>query len=227
VGSGPLNAEIPLLATDRSGAVKTGYIPGDCNASQLVERANGSFVGRPAGTCEFHVEHGHFHYSALLGYALYRVGEDGLPTGKVMGASKASFCLTDDDYVGFGSARVNGPRNNVGQPDCNVPRSFGVPTAGKADTGTFVSEGMTPGWGDVYTWDTPGQFINVTHIKAGVYDLVEETNPEGRILVAGPKHTCAMTRLRLTIGPSFDTAKPLATKASIRCPKGVGSGQAT
>lgn len=227
VGAGPLDAEIPLLATDRAGAVKTGYIPGDCNASQLVERTNGRMVGRPAGPCEFHVEHGHFHYSGLLGYGLYRVGKHGLPTGKVMGASKASFCLTDDDYFGFRSGSVNGPRNNVGQPDCNVPRSFGVPTNGVPNTGTFVSEGMTPGWGDVYTWDTPGQFIDVTHVKAGIYDLVEETNPSGRIVVAGPKRTCAMTRLKLIIGASSDTAKPLATRASIRCPKDVGSGPAS
>jgi hypothetical protein len=93
--------------------------------------------------------------------------------------------------------------------------------------GARVSMGLTPGWGDVYTWDTPGQFIDVTHVKAGTYDLVEETNPSGRIVVAGPRRTCAMTRLKLTIGPSFDTAKPLATRASIPCPKDVGSGPAS
>jgi hypothetical protein len=224
VGAGPLNAQIPLLATDGKGKVAAGYIPGDCNASQVVERANGASVSRPAGPCEFHTEHAHFHYDGLLGYGLYRVGKHGLPAGKVIGASKASFCLTDDDYFGYGSARLNGPRNNVGQPDCNVPRSFGIPTTGKPNTGTFVSEGMTPGWGDVYTWDTPGQFINVTHVKAGTYDLVEETNPNGRIVVAGPTHTCAMTRLRLTIGSSFDSAAPIASRASIPCPKDVGSG---
>jgi hypothetical protein len=219
VGAGTLGATLSVLGTNSAGNVQTGYVPGGCKARQIVQRVNGKTATRPAGDCEFHTEHGHFHYSGLLTYGLYQVGRHGLPGGKVIGSSKASFCLTDDDYFGYGSKHINGPRGWVGQPDCNVPRQVAAPTPGKPNTGTFLAEGMTPGWGDVYTWDTPGQLINVTHVKAGRYDLVEETNPTGKILVAGAARTCSLTRLKLTVGSSTDTAKPLAERGSIPCPK--------
>jgi hypothetical protein len=47
--------------------------------------------------------------------------------------------------------------------------------------------------------------------------VVEETNPNGAILVSGPASTCAMTQIRLTVG-SPDTVQQLATVPSIPCP---------
>jgi hypothetical protein len=221
VGAGPLTADIPAAATGPDGALEVGYLPGGCRAEQIVYLTNGRTVSRPAGSCEFHVEHGHFHYAYLLTYALYKASRNGAPAGRVVGSTKASFCLTDDDYFGYGSTGPNGPRRNVGQPDCNLPRQGAVPIPGQPNSGTYIEEGITPGWGDVYTWDTPGQFINVTHVPSGVYDIVEETNPNGTILVAGPLHTCAMTELRLTVGASADTATVLGAKASVACPRGL------
>ena len=78
----------------------------------------------------------------------------------------------------------------------------------------MVSEGLDPGWGDVYTWDTPDQFVDISAVPAGTYDLVERTNPSGRLLVAGPAETCSVTRLRLT-----DTGVDVtATYAEVPCP---------
>ena len=217
VGAGSLTAQIPAAGVDPTGQVQVGYVPGDCEAYQLVTEANGAQVSRPAGSCEFHTEHAHFHYDNLLLYSMYKAG-----TGDTLGAQvgvsqKESFCLTDDDYAGYGTAGPNGPRANVGQPDCNLPRQASAPTPGQPGSGTYVTEGITPGWGDVYTWDTPDQYIDVTNVPSGVYDVVEETNPTGAILVAGPVSTCAMTQIRLTAG-SPDTVQQLATVPSIPCP---------
>jgi hypothetical protein len=218
VGSGPLAAEIPALATGANGQLQVGYVPGECQATQLVTTAAGAVVGRPAGSCEFHIEHGHFHYGDLLSYSLHRAGP-GLTIGPSVAAShKESFCLSDDDYFGFATADINGPRTNVGQPDCNLPHQLSAPVTGQPGTGTFIQEGITPGWGDVYTGDTPDQFIDVTHVPTGTYDLVEETNPTGHVLVAGPAQTCALTQLHLVAGPLSDTVQQLATAASVPCP---------
>jgi hypothetical protein len=81
-----------------------------------------------------------------------------------------------------------------------------------------VTEGITPGWGDVYTWDTPDQYIDVTHVPTGTYDVVEETNPGGAILVAGPAQTCSVTKIQLTAGSQSDSVKALGSAASIPCP---------
>jgi hypothetical protein len=77
-----------------------------------------------------------------------------------------------------------------------------------------VVEGISPGWGDVYTWDTPGQFIDITDLPPGTYDLVEKTNPDGALLVSGPAQTCALTVLALTT----TSVRVLSTKSSVPCP---------
>jgi hypothetical protein len=128
--------------------------------------------------------------------------------GGPIGASlKESFCLADDDYFGFGTAGPNGPRNYVGQPDCNVPSDV-------SGSGATVHEGISPGWGDVYTWDTPDQFIDISTTPPGTYDLIMRTNPNGSLLVAGPQQTCALTVLQLTA----ESVKTLSTNPSIACP---------
>src|SRR5205085_11935145 len=120
---------------------------------------------------------------------------------------KESFCLADDDYFGFGTPGPNGPRTYSGQPGCNVPAS--------ADqSGAWVEMGMTPGWADVYTWDTPSQYIDITNVKPGLYDVVTKTNPAGDLLVSGPTSICASSRIRLT-----DTSvKAIAVHPNVPCP---------
>jgi hypothetical protein len=216
-GAGPVRVGIPLLTADASGQPQSGYVPGDCHAVQYVTSAAGSAVTRPAGDCEFHPEHGHFHYDALVGYSLHALDATGGIGPAVSVSHKESFCLTDDDYFGYGTAGPNGPRQNVGQPDCNLPRSITTPTGGPG-SGTYVTEGISPGWGDVYTWDTPDQYIDVTNVPSGTYWVVEETNPSGSLLVAGPEQTCSATEIQLTSGSSSDTVQALQSVAGITCP---------
>ena len=216
-GAGSLTVQIPVAATGSDGQPEVGYLPGQCHALQVVTTASGQRVSRPAGDCEFHPEHGHFHYAALVGYALHSVNSDGSIGPEVSVSSKESFCLTDDDYFGFATAGPNGPRGNVGQPDCNLARQVAAPSA-TPGSGTYVEEGITPGWGDVYTWDTPDQFIDVTNVPSGTYWIVEETNPAGEILVSGPAHTCSATELQLTQGAQSATTQELASLPSVTCP---------
>ena len=218
VGAGALTAQIPAAGVAPDGQVQVGYVPGDCTAYQVVSRPNGSAVSRVAGGCEFHAEHAHFHYDGLLLYALFQAGP-GDALGPQVGVSqKESFCLTDDDYLGYGTAGPNGVRGNVGQPDCNMPRQASPPQPPHPGTGTYVTEGITPGWGDVYTWDTPDQYIDITNVPSGIYDVVEETNPTGDLLVAGPPRTCAMSQISLTVATPSDRVQQLGSAASIPCP---------
>ena len=221
-GAGPVSVGIPIAATGSDGSPGSGYLPGQCHAVQYITKADGSTVTRPAGDCEFHPEHGHFHYDALLGYSLHSVDPGTGGIGPAVSVShKESFCLTDDDYFGYGydntAPNPNGPRQYVGQPDCNVPKSLTTPGAAPG-SGTFVTEGISPGWGDVYTWDTPDQFIDVSQVPSGTYWVVEETNPAGSLLVAGAPQTCAASEIQLTYGPSADTVGLLQSLPSVGCP---------
>jgi hypothetical protein len=204
VGAGRLDIRLPLLALTPAPA--SGFVPGQCAAEQVVHSAAVTAV-RPAGPCEYHPAHAHFHYKDLVGFSLHHLGAGGAIGAPVGHGLKESFCLADDDYFGFGTAAPNGPRTYVGQPGCNLPGSAGP-------DGVFVEEGITPGWGDVYTWDTPGQLIDISNAPAGRYVLVERTNPSGNLLVAGPQQRCASTELTLTA----DAVTATASHPSIPCP---------
>ena len=207
VGAGPLEIQIPLVNAGASG-VTSAYLPGECFAQQVVTSNSGTSVTRPAGSCLFHTQHLHFHYSDLLAYSLYGVTSTGGIGQKVGTSVKASFCLTDDDYFGFGTPGPNSQRDFTGQPGCNAPANAGP-------GGTLIDEGIKPGWGDVYTWDTPGQYIDVTNLADGTYDLVEETNPTGDLVVGGAtQQTCALTQLKLTSA----SVQVVSQAPSITCP---------
>jgi hypothetical protein len=194
IGPGPLEIRIPLFNVG-SGGVTSAYVPGQCQAEQVIASPGSPDLVRPAGPCQFHAQHGHFHYSDLLGYSLYSVIPNGTPLGapgaKVATSVKASFCLSDDDYFGYGKSWPNASRDFVGQPGCNIPASVGA-------NNSFVDEGIKPGWGDVYTWDTPDQYIDITNVPDGTYDLIEKTNPSGELAVYGSTETCSLTQLKLT-----------------------------
>lgn len=206
VGAGALEVRLPWLTTSGS-----GFVPGQCQAQQVVLTSGGQQVTRPAGPCEFHPEHAHFHYKDLVSYSLHQVDGAGGIGAPVATSQKESFCLADDDYFGFGTGGPNGPRTYIGQPGCNVPTN---PTPSGGSENSYVVEGVTPGWGDVYTWDTPDQYVDVTTVPPGTYDLVEETNPNGALLVAGSPKTCAVTQLQLTA----DSVKAISSQSSVTCP---------
>jgi hypothetical protein len=208
VGGGAVRVQIPWLVADGSGGVQSGFVPGQCHAEQVLSTTDGTSVTRPAGDCLFHAIHGHFHYQDLVSFALYAVGADGTTGAQIGKSLKESFCLADDDYFGFGTAGPNGPRGYAGQPDCNLPAN--------PPPKVTVEMGVSPGWGDVYTWDTPGQFVDISTTPDGTYDVIEKTNPTGNILVGGPQQTCSRTRLQL----AGTTVTTLSTTDDIACPPG-------
>ena len=207
VGAGPFDIRIPW-AESTGDAVSSGFVAGQCVAQQGVHRVDGAVLMRSAGGCLWHAAHAHFHYRDLVAFSLHAAGKDRRAIGRRVASSvKASFCLADDEYFGFGTAGPNGPRVYVGQPGCNEPSEV-------AADAVRVAEGITPGWGDVYTWDTPDQYIDITNLSPGRYALVEKTNPSGVILVAGPQTTCSATFLDLTA----TTVRMLKQSRSIPCP---------
>jgi len=183
-GTGVLNLEIPWAAAQ---------LPGNCHATQVISYTDGSTRTHDAGDCEFHAAHGHFHYRDFVEFALHAVNPDGTTGATVASSLKESFCLADDGYVGFGTPGPNGPRNHVGQPGCNVPS-----TTDATPTDAAIHMGVSPGWGDIYTWDTPDQYIDISTTPPGVYDIVARANPNGDLLLGDPSHECGATRIRLT-----------------------------
>jgi hypothetical protein len=209
VGAGAFRVQIPWLVAGSGGSpVASGFVPGQCQAEQVIPTTKGTTVTRPAGPCLFHAIHAHFHYGDLVSFALYKVTADGRTGGQIGTSNKESFCLADDEYFGFGTPGPNGARGYVGQPGCNLPAN--------PPPQVTVEMGVSPGWGDVYTWDTPGQFVDISTTPDGTYDVIEKTNPTGSILVAGPQQTCSRTRLELTAAG----ANIVSSSDVVPCPPG-------
>jgi hypothetical protein len=87
----------------------------------------------------------------VRGYATYNLLDGG---GVIVGGHKQAFCLQD-----------------VQQLDPERPgRGF-----------TCDRQGMSAGWGDVYSADLPCQWIDITGVPAGSYTLEVRINPDGQL----------------------------------------------
>jgi len=206
VGSGPL-------------VLRFQYTPdafaGHCEMTQEVISSNASVTDRPAGPCIFHTQHLHFHYQNFGRYELYRVGAKGHPGALAAVSHKVGFCTIDVDDYDFGQPAWRQRPRIYSFPTCNIPNAYStqLPLTGY---GPGVPEymGISPGWGDVYTWDLPAQYIDITHnVPNGVYEVVSRSNPDGALLTAGRGQETGVTCIRLT-GTTVQTLNQLPSQSN-------------
>jgi hypothetical protein len=157
---------------------------------QVVHWSDGHVTYRNAGPCTFHLQHAHFHYQNMGRYYLYPVNRAGRREPfPVVQSKKVGFCAIDVDYFGFGRAD-SAPRTHS-FPTCNVPSET-------TPTGVWEYMGIGRGWGDVYTWDLPSQYLEISGVPDGVYDVVSVANPDHGVLVQTHSGEVSATRVRLT-----------------------------
>jgi hypothetical protein len=211
-----------------AGALKLRFrwdtnIAQQCEMEQEIDVVGGDHVDRNAGPCIFHPQHAHFHYQNMAWYQLFPVDGHGNPGALPVAKSyKLGFCTIDvDDYTFGGPAAAQRPRT-YSFPTCNVP--YSVPTDNPA---VWEYMGISPGWGDVYTWDLPAQYLDVSHVGDGTYELVSRANPDGGILEAATGLETGVTCITITGNavkvvqsfPSQSNSAPLP-----HCGGGGGSG---
>ena len=139
-------------------------------ATQAIDMDDGTrtFVD-PVGDLRYvdAVTHRHWHYLKIGTYSLLR------PDGSQARADKKSgFCLGD---------RLRAPTK--GSPSPNTPPSqYGSSGCGYDSPDLLeVEEGITPGHGDDYGPQVEGQFIDITRLRAGRYQLVHRVNADGAV----------------------------------------------
>ena len=183
VGTGPLE-------------LKFNYSPdaftGHCDMQQEVLTSDAKLVERNAGPCMFHPQHAHFHYQNFARYFLYPVGADGMPGAQPAAASnKVGFCTIDVDDYSVGAPAAGQRPRTYSFPTCNVPNGYGP--------GVPEFMGISPGWGDVYTWDLPQQYLDISKgVPDGVYEVVSRANPDGALLTADRNQETGITCVRIT-----------------------------
>jgi hypothetical protein len=174
VGTGPLEAR--LRATD---------LGGEARFRQRVHAADGSWRESAVGRAELHATHGHIHYESLASFALHAYDEKrGVLGEAVREGRKLGFCVAD-----------------LGLVDLGLPGTVGRAYFGE---GCFTPDGdgdywmgISAGWTDVYWWQLPDQYIEVTGIADGTYALVATANPDGTLIEADGTNNASFTAFRL------------------------------
>jgi hypothetical protein len=208
LGAGPLILRFSYTPDD---------FAGNCDMKQEIIATDATATDRNAGPCMFHPQHGHFHYQNMGVYKLFRVNSSGKPSSQAAATShKVGFCTIDVDDYNFGQpARVQRPRT-YSFPACNIPNAYSTMLATSSpyypDT---VSEymGISPGWGDVYTWDLPAQYIDVSNVRDGVYEVVARSNPDGGILTSNRDQETGVTCVRIK-GNTVTTLKKFPSQSN-------------
>ena len=141
---------------------------------QRVYRSDGSFDEFTVDTYEFHPAHAHFHYKNFGQAFLYRLNRDGTME-KVRESRKNGFCMIDVENTRFGlddqgvPYRGEGPRSYY-FPRCNAPTE-------RDEHGTYMVNGISVGWADVYNWFLADQYIEISGVPDGLYVIETRANP--------------------------------------------------
>jgi hypothetical protein len=203
VGEGPLEMRfaIPRDPTSQERTI-----------SQRIYRSDGAIQERSAGEWEFHDAHGHFHYTGFGVSRLWATDAAGSRVGPdpVRTADKVSFCIIDTDLEAFGE-KGNGPRT-YHATDCLAP------TESDAEN-DYLVQGITPGWGDLYDWFLPDQYIEVSGVPDGVYVLETIADPDNTILEANESNNCGSVYVRLSNVASSPAAELLGAGPPCYHPK--------
>lgn len=162
-----------------------GFAGGEAPMFQCVERDGQGPLGRTAGFSEFHTTHGHTHYKDLIQADLFRVTDPGAGTMEPAGdGKKLGYSPADQGFArwfSFDQAK-SGTSGNAG--NC---------------VGAGSRLGMSPGWGDVYRYQRPGNFVDFGTNLDGLYVIRLTIDPLDNVLEADETNNVAYTYVRVTL----------------------------
>ena len=118
-----------------------------------------------AGKFDFHPAHGHWHFEGFATYELYAVDTNGNPGAFQRSSEKVSFCIIDTGFV-----------------DGTLEHSSGQTYT---SCGQSVTQGLSVGWSDKYSWYLAGQSVNITGLANGDYWLLSTVDPEDLLQEGG------------------------------------------
>lgn len=137
---------------------------------QRVYRSDGSFHDEPVGKAAYHPTHRHLHYQGLAQFTLYRYDLDGRTRGEEVGVGhKAGFCMVNEGLV------------EQGMPG-TVQTDYGGLNCDFLDLGGERLMRISRGWFDMYEVNRPDQYVEVTGLGDGEYELVVRANSDGSTL---------------------------------------------
>ena len=153
----------------------------DMRMFQLIHDTDGSVRKRRAGRFEWHDSHKHFHYRNVWTLKLLEVTDRS--KGAMSSAStgrKSGFCPADQriaDWHRFDQAPAYSYSGNCGVTYAETGTGDFEPVP-KKHHGTMA---FSPGWGDVYGWYRPGNYLDFGLNVDGLYVVRVKVDQEGHV----------------------------------------------
>ena len=153
------------------------------DAFQLFLRGEDDVVAAGVGSLEydFRDRHDHWHFRDFARYSLVRA--DGRPAAV---SPKEAWCLAPTDDI---DQLV--PNAEIRPGDSSLSSACGDASAAQ------VREVLEVGAGDTYGNGTPGQAIDITRLRNGVYFLKIEANPAGALRETSATNNVSLRRIVL------------------------------
>jgi len=192
VGAGPFDMRFTFADDLVDGSADPTLLRGPI--FQAVHYSDGTTQMRAAGAYIFHTTHAHFHDENILSYDLYRVTD--AKRGRLAPAgtgTKSGFCPADQlfgDWWTFDQQE----RGYFGEGDNPTGNCFS-PSDGLL--------GLTSGWGDVYRWQRPGQYVEFAGNGDGLYVVRATVDKANHILESNETDNTSYTLIRI-VGRSVD-----------------------
>jgi hypothetical protein len=175
-GAGPMDlAYVPI--EHGLGLVAEGPV------TQYVHYSDGTFTERPAGTFLFHKTHAHYHFQDILDYSIYAVGANHVltPAGK---GTKSGFSPADQLFADWTQFSQESGQYVEG---ASTARSVGASTFG-----------LSVGWGDVYRWQRPGQYVEFDGNGDGLYVVRSVVDIKNHVLESNETDNAAYAYVQIT-----------------------------
>ena len=156
----------PLVIVGRRGARGEGVM----GATQIVRRSDGSSHRYPGvGVLHYTIAttHQHWHLLRFDRYELRSMAEGTL----VRPDRKTGFCLGDRYQTDPATTLPGEPLAAIWTDECGKSQPLL----------RSVREGISPGYGDDYDPLLEGQYVDITRLPAGRYELVHRVNADRRL----------------------------------------------
>lgn len=192
VGPGPFDMRFTFIEDLVDGTADPAYLRGPI--LQNIHHSDGYQETREAGTYIFHTTHAHFHDENILTYEGFDVVDE--DTGELApfgSGTKSGFCPADQlfgDWFAFDQAI----RGYFGEGD--------TPTGNCFDPKDGLL-GLTSGWGDVYRWQRPGQYVEFDGKGDGLYVIRSTVDAENAILETDETDNTSYALIKV-VGRSVD-----------------------
>lgn len=128
--------------------------------------------------------HNHWHVMRFQRYELFQLDPPPEAPGEAVRGAKTGFCFFDTEARRLDLSGA--PQNRV----------FGEPGCGRSWS-TSIRMGLSVGWGDLYGWTLPRQWIDTTGLGHGRFLLCSTANAEGDWLERNHSNNQAWAEIQL------------------------------